>query len=110
MVTVNHRLHARQLWLTLRDDHNWEGAGTTLPCLRVPRAVGKEVEPLRFSAFFFLDLWQAIRERYEQSPVLVRLTNARPVASRLTIRSWLPARGLERHNVKVAAVVSTPVD
>lgn len=46
---------------------------------------------------------------YEQLPVLVRSTEARPVALIVTFRSWLPTLGVARQTVKVSAVAPTPV-
>jgi hypothetical protein len=62
------------------------------------------------ACFRFLELCLDVRLDYGQLPSAVRFTNARPVASMLMMRSWLPASGLERHTVKVAGVASTPVE
>jgi len=46
---------------------------------------------------------------YEQTPFVVIFNQARPVASSVTTRSWLPTLGVARHTVSVAGVAPTPI-
>ena len=47
--------------------------------------------------------------RYAQVPVVVLLTDGRPVVLILTTRSLLPTLGVARHKVKTAEVAPVPV-